>query len=293
MELEDVQEIEAPEDDFADEEPAERPYYRTVEEAAEALRDIRNPPEPEPEPEKPKPKVEESSDPGAVWTTEDVQTLHTLKTEADAFQKDLAEFQRIKNGVDLNELERTDRAKAQMFRVMLREAEADLRQRQEAIGNAARIFQGKAHEHGYKQSLKKAQGEKAKLLEKRPDFDMQRVVAYVKENGGTEQELASISDHRHFVALWDACKANSPARVPKFRKRPTAAEMPADLAEAEARFRRTGRTDDAARVRALRKHHRIAPPEGQPKIKDLRKNLKRTGRIDDAVALLKAKRTAA
>lgn len=291
MELEEAQEAaEAPDvaDDYEDDAPVVRPNL-TIEEAAEIHRDnVR----PKPEPERPEaPKVQapepDDSDPGALWTTEDIQTFQTLRSETEAFQKDLADLQRVKQGVDLNELEKTDRARAAMFRSMIREAEDDLRQRQAVLGNAAQTLQGRAVEHAHKQGLKKAEAEKAKLLKARSDFDVDRTVAYMKSCGVTDEEIAGIRDHRIFVAAWDAAKAASPPKSPKFRKRPAKADGTAgELTDAEHRFRQTGREEDAARLLSLRKQYK-APPTRQTRqlsADDLHDRLKRTGRIEDAVA---------
>ena len=172
-----------------------------------------------------------------------------------------------------------------MFRSMIREAEDDLRQRQAVLGNAAQTLQGRAVEHAHKQGLKKAEAEKAKLLKARSDFDVDRTVAYMKSCGVTDEEIAGIRDHRIFVAAWDAAKAASPPKVPKYRKRPLHGghNVPGDLILAEGRFEQTRSAEDAARVHRLRQKYE-KPQTRQPSADDLHDRLKRTGHIEDAVA---------
>lgn len=230
----------------------------------------------EQEPERREPQKDD-----AVWSNGDLQTITALQREASQFQTDLQKFAQAKQ-IDLNALEKQDRGRAAALRAHLREAEKELRERYDVIARAAGSLNQRIAE-------KHLETEWHQLIEQVPDLDNAKLTPYL-QTMFTDSEIAAAADHRLLVL------------AEKARRYDEAQAKPAPKGVILTKVKREPQTDPEyqaaiSQVRegaGLRENASILmrkQPQARPRsVSDLSRSLRKTGSIDDAYALLQAKK---
>ena len=194
------------------------------------------------------------SDPGTEpqWTNDELHALSTYQAELQKFQGDYSRIAQEFNAIDINAIEKTDRARAVQIRTDARELVQGLQQRYEVLGKVGQQIQQAAAVRSL--STLKA-NEMQKLVAAEPELAnaavRKQVNEYLLGEGFAQEELDSIFDHRaiiqSFRAMRSATKQNPEIRkVPVFKRRPES--QTDEVSRARKKLRRTGSVDDALAV---------------------------------------------
>ncbi|MEX2122377.1 MAG: hypothetical protein WD795_00660 [Woeseia sp.] len=231
----------------------------------------------------------EQPEPDAVWSAGDVELMSRMGYEAAQFQEDLNQWVAVKNS-DINALAKGDKGKAQAIRVQLEVTETELRNRYTAIAQAAQALQTKAQAREETKAVKYLQGEMRKLTKERPDFDVAATRRFLQAEGFTNAEISCVTDARLAAIVDDARRYRMQAKKPKGKIPMTKKSNKQRKADPEYRAPIDGGTLRENASTILRQPKREAQPQN---VADLSRRLKQSGSIDDAYALLQAKKQGA
>lgn len=238
--------------------------------------------DPEPKQAEPKgnePKSEsrepEADDDDAIFTGEDLKLATLVEPEIAAFQRDLAEFARLK-AIGPEKLANGDKAQAAAVRVQLRKAEAELRQRYETLQAATTQLAGKVQQRQVRKAERRLEAERQKLAERVPDLDKVALRSYLEARGFTKDEIGMAADARLIEMAEKARRYDemNQQRQPRKLKVPQAGrkprkqetpEVPGDETVNELRHRLTG--DDPV-ITLYGRQTRKAQSARRPKIDD-------------------------
>ena len=228
------------------------------------------------------------------WSPEDAETVQLLQSEAQRFQHDLQRFVEAQRSVDINEVEKRDKSEAEALRTQLRDAERELRERHEVITQASREIADQLHGSARKQAEAFIDQQRAYLAETLPDLDKSALRDYLADKGFTEQEIEHAHDAR-LVELaekarrYDAMSYDEQpkGKTPTRKRKASKPDPELEGARERARAGHLDRRDATTLVKSARK--------SKPKkatVSELSARLRKSGRLDDAYALLQAKREA-
>jgi hypothetical protein len=202
----------------------------------------------------------------AVWSNEDLGTITAFQRESERFQEDLQAFTQVQTQIDLNAIEKQDKAQAAAVRTQIKAAEKELRERHDALNQVGQELAQKVQKRQIARLEQVFAREKAKLDEAMPDLNRKALRTYLEGVGFTDTDIAQAADHR-LVVLAEKARCYDELMAGKGKTMKT---IPTRKRKVE-----TSNT-------AIRK--------GEPTVKELHAKLRRTGRIDDALALLTAER---
>lgn len=178
---------------------------------------------PKPEVEKPAREAVEQDD-GALWSSQDVAEIRSLETELLTVQQQGQAFAQAKAKLNLEELEKTDKARAVALKIQMREAERELQERYKHVVNQFGALQGKATAAAQKRAERQLEAERKMLLDAVPDFDGAKTSAYLERIGFNRDDLSQLTDHRMAVVAekarrYDELMAKQQDKpLPKLRK---------------------------------------------------------------------------
>lgn len=244
-------------------EPSSKPL-KTVDDAYQALQERK-----ESIPEKSGKKIAravkkseiESSDypeetPEQVFTHEDFETLQLVQQEFANVHSDIALW---RAGVaQIPEIEKTDKARAEALKQESREVQKYLQKRWDDLSSLAQELQSKQ----WKVYLSK---EQKKLNRALPGLDIGELRSYLTEAGFTKHEIDTAADHRLIVLAekarqWDEHISGSGTKPkPRVRavKNSGSKQRPRNNVEKlEARFKKSGKIDDALEYMRAKKEAR-------------------------------------
>lgn len=194
----------------------------------------------------------------ALWSTEDVQTLTQFEQETQRYQQDLQAFAQTKASIDLDELEKTNRGEAQATRQQLKAAEDELRQRHDTLVQVRDQLASRVQERQSERLQRQVLDERRKLDEAVPDLDKGALSEYLISAGFTEQDIAHAYDSRLLTMAekarrYDELMADGvrPHKVPKTRSggnKRGKKRSQSDTEKMRANLKRTGRMDDALKL---------------------------------------------
>lgn len=200
--------------------------------------------------------IQPESDPATEpqWTTDELHALSTYQAEVQRFQGDYQRAVQAFNGIDINALEKTDKSRAVQIRVDAREWAQNLQQRYTVLEKVAQQIQ----EVAAVRSMSALRGnEMQKLIAAEPELAnaavRKQVNEYLLSQGFTQEELDSIFDSRAVIQAYRAMQAEKnpqPRKVPVFKRQPESQND--EVARARKRLRRTGSVDDALAVLTAR-----------------------------------------
>jgi hypothetical protein len=202
----------------------------------------------------------------AIWSNDDLQTITVFQREAERFQADLQAFAQVQAQIDLNAIEKQDKAQAAAVRTQLKAAEQELRERQDALNAVGQELGQKVQKQQIARLEQVFAREKAKLEEAMPGLNPKALRTYLEGVGFTDTDIAQAADHR-LVVLAEKARRYDELMAGKGKTMKT---IP-------TRKRKVQTSNTPMR-------------KGEPTVKELHAKLRRTGRIDDALALLTASR---
>jgi len=253
------------------EQPAERQPTLTIEQATEQLAQRRDdaaaaaerrsepPAETTPQPVSGPAPAEDVG-----WTNEEIAFRDQLNKALDALQRDAIQFGQARQQA---EQQGGSEEQKQALRVQIGEAEKELANRySEIIKGFEQLTQHRQQRAG-ELAQRQLEAERRRLEEAVPDFDPNRVVSYLEGYGFTRAELAEMTDARMAIIAdkarrFDEMQGEKPKRQPKKTTKRKAepqnvsqlhTRKPRNAKEAEARLKKSGRIEDAV---ALLKHRR-------------------------------------
>lgn len=247
------------------EDPRSEPVRREAHNAAEglsmesALERLRESREVSPEPPQERAPAESRHEPaqaddGALWTSDEAEVLGTFKAEAAQLQHDLVLFDKARQ-IDLGEIEKQDRGRAQALRTQLREAEQELLARHERLQGVAQQIQATAESRQQERIERHLERERQELERRVPDFNRDALVPYLRRVGFTDAEIGQVADSRLVEMAWKAHQwdqlqqqgGKRPGKVVRKKQQRTEAPRPrGKVADARTRFQKTRSIHDAA-----------------------------------------------
>lgn len=260
-----------------------RPVYANEREALTAMQraeEAQAEPEPVPQP-KPEPEPEPPIVPAdARWSDAEVAEHTQINAAFSAWQQQAAQFgqarqqaeQRLRQG-------ELDMGQAEALKHQLRDTERSLREQYEGLQERAQKLNGSATKRSQTAQQQRLDAERAKLQRAMPNIDVATTRKYLQGQGFSDADINGLTDHRAVAIvekarLYDALVKEQKAggrggRVPKLRQGAG----------------RGGEPDAGPMVRDFQGK--------QMPLSQLQAQVKRHGRLEDAAALLTAKRRAA
>jgi hypothetical protein len=252
---------------------AEQPLTSTpranlsVEQAITQLRERREEsrapaPKPEAKPERASQRAatETTADDGTKWTDQEAVYIARLQVDEAQWKTDYQRFM-FDSRLDLNALERTNKGEAAAKRVELANAEIALKERAQRILKAREALGAIELDRHARKVMQFLATQKEIVDERLPNLDKAQLRTYLLEQGFGETEVSQVFDARVVV-----------------------------MAEKARRYDALAAKDKKPQLTVPRLR-----PNAQQRVSEVtasQTNLKRTGSIDDAVALLQAKRRA-